>query len=52
MNGSLKALHCPYEKLVPAILNGGELKAKDHLKFICMFFSQPSPFNQSLQTER
>lgn len=37
MSGSLKELHCPYEKLVSGILNGGELKPKDHLKFICMF---------------
>lgn len=37
MSGSLKELHCPYEKLVSGILNGGELKTKDHLKSVCTF---------------
>lgn len=37
MSGSLKELHYPYEKLVSGILNGGELKTKDHLKFVCTF---------------
>uniref|UniRef100_H3DIN6 Family with sequence similarity 98 member B n=1 Tax=Tetraodon nigroviridis TaxID=99883 RepID=H3DIN6_TETNG len=32
MSGSLKELHCPYHNLVSRILNGGELKATDHLK--------------------
>lgn len=35
LSGFLKELHCPYE--VSGILNGGELKTKDHLKFICTF---------------
>lgn len=47
LSGFLKELHCPYE--VSGILNGGELKTKDHLKFICafsvdlLFFNPPLP---------
>lgn len=47
MSGSLKELHCPYEKLVSGILNGGELKTKDHLKFVCTF-SVNLPLSTSL----
>lgn len=35
LSGFLKELHCPND--ISGILNGGELKTKDHLKFICTF---------------
>lgn len=36
MSGLLKELHCPSEELVSGILKGRLLKAKDHLKCLCM----------------
>lgn len=45
MSGSLKELHCPYHNLVSRILNGGELKATDHLKLVCR-----SPVDRLLST--
>lgn len=36
VSGLLKELHCPSEELVSGILKGRLLKAKDHLKCLCM----------------